>query len=82
MLFFFQPSLSHFYLELVVLQSTKIAKFLGDHPSMLYAGSNVNLTITTDSLNMVVMETGEVSRILFKKYPSLKVLSWISTHRE
>ena len=38
-----------------------MAKYLGEHPLMHMAGSNVNLTITTDSLSMMVMESGEVS---------------------
>lgn len=29
---------------------------------MQYAGSNVNLTITVDSINLMVMESGEVSK--------------------
>ena len=33
---------------------------LGDEPNLVFAGSNVNLTITTDSLTIVVMETGDV----------------------
>lgn len=38
----------------------KIAKYLGDEPNLVFAGSNVNLTITTDSLTMMIMESGEV----------------------
>ncbi|XP_074649704.1 SHC-transforming protein 1-like [Tubulanus polymorphus] len=38
----------------------KVTRFLGDRPSMLYAGSNVNLTVTTESLILTVMETGEL----------------------
>jgi len=34
---------------------------------MQFAGSNVNLTITVDSINLMVMESGEVSRIGFYK---------------
>ena len=39
----------------------KITKLLADMPNMQYAGSNTNLTITTDSLSLVIMETGDVS---------------------
>ncbi|KAH3841695.1 SHC-transforming protein 1-like [Dreissena polymorpha] len=38
----------------------KITKMLGENPSMQYAGSNVNLTITTESINLMVMESGEI----------------------
>ncbi|XP_064607882.1 SHC-transforming protein 1-like isoform X2 [Liolophura sinensis] len=38
----------------------KISKMLGDLPKMQHAGSNVNLTITTDSLSLMVMESGEI----------------------
>lgn len=41
----------------------KISKMLGDLPKMQHAGSNVNLTITTDSLSLMVMESGEVSHV-------------------
>ena len=34
---------------------------LGDTPCMQYAGSNVNLTITVDSIDLMIMESGEVS---------------------
>lgn len=33
---------------------------LGDNPHMHYAGANVNLTISTESISLMVMETGEV----------------------
>ena len=39
----------------------KLVKMLGDAPKMQYAGSNVNLTITTDCLTLIIMESGEVS---------------------
>ena len=35
-------------------------KLLGDQPNLMYAGSNVNLTITIDCINIIVMETGDV----------------------
>ncbi|CAL1541389.1 unnamed protein product [Lymnaea stagnalis] len=38
----------------------KLAKMMGDSPHMQYAGSNVNLTITTGSINLMVMESGEI----------------------
>ncbi|KAL5005069.1 hypothetical protein ScPMuIL_018525 [Solemya velum] len=38
----------------------KINRMLGIHPGMQYAGSNVNLTITTDSLSLMVMESGDI----------------------
>ncbi|KAH9509062.1 sporulation-specific csd4-like protein [Bulinus truncatus] len=38
----------------------RLAKMMGDSPHMQYAGSNVNLTITTDSINLMVMESGEI----------------------
>jgi len=37
-----------------------MTKMLGDRPSMQYAGSNINLTITTEALNLMIMESGEV----------------------
>ncbi|KAJ8304946.1 hypothetical protein KUTeg_018529 [Tegillarca granosa] len=38
----------------------KLGKMLGDRPILQYAGSNVNLTITIDSLNLMIMESGEI----------------------
>ncbi|GFR90390.1 SHC-transforming protein 1 [Elysia marginata] len=38
----------------------QLQKMLGDLPHMQYAGSNVNLTITTDSIQLMIMESGEV----------------------
>ncbi|XP_005090357.1 SHC-transforming protein 1 isoform X2 [Aplysia californica] len=38
----------------------RLGKMMGDLPHMQYAGSNVNLTITTDSINLMVMESGEI----------------------
>lgn len=38
----------------------KLVKMLGDAPKMQYAGSNVNLTITTDCLTLIIMESGEM----------------------
>ncbi|XP_041366256.1 SHC-transforming protein 1-like isoform X2 [Gigantopelta aegis] len=38
----------------------KILKMIGDNPYMHYAGSNVNMTITTDTINLMVMESGEI----------------------
>lgn len=38
----------------------KIGRMLGDTPCMQYAGSNVNLTITVDSIDLMIMESGEV----------------------
>lgn len=38
----------------------RIGKMLSDTPCMQFAGSNVNLTITVDSINLMVMESGEV----------------------
>ena len=46
-------SVSHF-------QSAKLSKMLGDEPNLVFAGANVNLTITTDCLTIVVMESGNV----------------------
>lgn len=42
---------------------------LGEKPILQYAGSNVNLTISTECLNLMIMESGEViqSYKLFKK---------------
>ena len=40
----------------------KIGRMLSDTPKMQFAGSNVNLTITTESINLMVMESGEVSQ--------------------
>nr|KAG5703677.1 hypothetical protein BaRGS_002551 [Batillaria attramentaria] len=37
----------------------RVSRMLGENPHMHYAGANVNLTITTDSINLMVMETGE-----------------------
>lgn len=33
---------------------------LGEKPILQYAGSNVNLTISTECLNLMIMESGEV----------------------
>lgn len=38
----------------------RVSRMLGENPHMHYAGANVNLTITTDSINLMVMETGEI----------------------
>ena len=38
---------------------------LGDTPCMQFAGSNVNLTITVDSIDLMIMESGEVILVLF-----------------
>ena len=38
---------------------------LGDAPIMQYAGSNVNLTINTEFLNLMIMESGEVCDVYF-----------------
>lgn len=38
----------------------KVSRMLGDNPHMHYAGANVNLTISTESISLMVMETGEV----------------------
>lgn len=58
-----------------IFQGTKIAKFLGDEPGLTFAGSNVNLTITTECLSLMVMESGEVSHSdLF----SLQVFHWVT----
>ena len=45
------------------LQNAKITKLLGEEPSLAFAGSNVNLTITTEALTLMVMETGEVGTL-------------------
>ena len=37
---------------------------LGDTPCMQFAGSNVNLTITVDSIDLMIMESGEVTLTL------------------
>lgn len=40
---------------------------LGEKPILQYAGSNVNLTISTECLNLMIMESGEVieSQIIY-----------------
>ena len=43
----------------------KILKMIGQTPFMHYAGSNVNMTITTDAINLMIMESGEVSHCLY-----------------
>lgn len=42
---------------------------LGEKPILQYAGSNVNLTISTECLNLMIMESGEVieSHKLYKE---------------
>ena len=42
------------------VQPSRVNKLLGDQPNLMYAGSNVNLTITIDCINIIVMETGDV----------------------
>ena len=39
----------------------KVAKLLGAEPNLVFAGANINLTITTDSLSLMDMESGDVS---------------------
>lgn len=51
------PQIYHCFLQV----DKKLVKMLGDAPKMQYAGSNVNLTITTDCLTLIIMESGEVS---------------------
>ncbi|XP_061164719.1 SHC-transforming protein 1-like [Saccostrea echinata] len=38
----------------------KLTKMLGEKPILQYAGSNVNLTISTECLNLMIMESGEI----------------------
>lgn len=52
----------------IYFQNAKITKLLGEEPSLAFAGSNVNLTITTDALTLMVMETGEVCTIQHHNY--------------
>lgn len=56
---------SALYIEVDVsyFQCAKVSKMLGQQPNLVFAGANVNLTITTDSLTIVVMETGDVCSI-------------------
>ena len=41
----------------------KVAKLLGAEPNLVFAGANINLTITTDSLSLMDMESGDVRNI-------------------
>ena len=43
-------------------KKSKVTKLLGEQPNMKYAGANVNLTITTESITIMVMESGEVMK--------------------
>lgn len=53
---------------LIFLQANRnIVKVLGDVPNVKFGGANVNLTISTTSINLTVMETGKV-RLLHSKY--------------
>ena len=45
------------------IQNSRIQHLLGERPNLLFAGSNVNLSITTDGLVITVMESGEVLRV-------------------
>ena len=50
-------------MSVAVLQekkSAKVNKLIGEQPNLVFAGSNVNLTITTEMLNLMVMESSEV----------------------
>lgn len=38
----------------------RVTRMLADKPNMDYAGSNINLTITSSYLNLTVMESGEI----------------------
>ncbi|XP_014673396.1 PREDICTED: SHC-transforming protein 2-like [Priapulus caudatus] len=38
----------------------RICKMLGDRPNMQHAGSNINFTVSTDNLSLVIMESGEI----------------------
>lgn len=50
-----------------------VTRLLGNEPNMMFAGSNVNLTITTEGLKMAIMETGEV--IAFHGMPNISFAS-------
>ena len=50
-------------------KKSKVTKLLGEQPNMKYAGANVNLTITTESITIMVMESGEVRMTSFKSDP-------------
>ena len=39
----------------------KVARLLGAEPNLVFAGANINLTITTDSISLMDMESGDVS---------------------
>ena len=43
---------------------SKVSKLLGDEPSMKYAGANVNLTVTTETISIMVMDSGEVRKLV------------------
>uniref|UniRef100_A0A0B6ZYJ2 PID domain-containing protein n=1 Tax=Arion vulgaris TaxID=1028688 RepID=A0A0B6ZYJ2_9EUPU len=38
----------------------RLGKMLGEAPHLQRSGSNVNLTITTESINLMIMESGEI----------------------
>lgn len=42
------------------MQGVKVGRLLGDEPQMVFAGSNVNLTITTECLTIMNIEDGDV----------------------
>ena len=44
---------------------TKVTKILGAEPNLVFAGANINLTITTDCLSLMDMESGDVSLLQF-----------------
>ncbi|ELT87925.1 hypothetical protein CAPTEDRAFT_201178, partial [Capitella teleta] len=41
-------------------RGTRISSLLGSEPQMVYAGSNVNLTITTENLTIMNIENGDI----------------------
>ncbi len=51
---------------------SKVAKLLGAEPNLVFAGANINLTITTDSLSLLDMESGDVSVSGIKKKSHFK----------
>ena len=48
----------------------RILNMLAEQPNLHFTGSDVNLSVTSASLNLTVIETGEVS---FIKYINIKI---------
>lgn len=47
----------------VLLQGSKFDRYLGDAPILTHAGKDINMTITTESVTLISMDSGDVRNI-------------------